>query len=168
VYLGDLERLQDIQRKRDITNRDWQRIILRNIAKSLTDDETTGWTNADKGAVGAVLTETTSKDSSFKQPVFETRQLWWQLHVKMQQPEYQNMLLLARMKDHLEQLLFARRQRYLTMAGYESIINKMHLDAEGHVVEPFVALAERGNRDERQKEWYEQLALDMEDECLIK
>ena len=47
-------------------------------------------------------------------------------------------------------------------------ITKVHLDAEGHVVEPFVKLAERQDREERQKVFYEQLALDLEEECLIK
>jgi len=145
VYLGDLERLQDIQKKRDVTNRDWQRIILRNLAKGLLED-----------------------GSSHPNPVFETRQLWFQVHTKMSESEYNNMLLLVRMKDHLEQLLLERKQRFLTMAAYESIVNKLHLDAEGHVVEPFMALDDEKDRDERQRVWYESIALDLEEECLIK
>ena len=78
------------------------------------------------------------------------------------------MLLLVRMEEHLEKLMFERKQRFLTMAGYESIINKLHLDAEGCVVEPFVALADNKDRAERQKAWYENLALELEEECLIK
>jgi hypothetical protein len=148
--LGDLERLQDIQKKRDVTNRDWQRIILRNIAKALVEEDSNGPT------------------ASTSLPVFETRQLWWQLHTKMRELEYQNMLLLVRMKDHLEDLLFQRKQRFLTMAAYESIVNKLHLDAEGHVVEPFVALDDKKDRDERQRVWYESISLDLEEECLIK
>lgn len=60
VYLGDLERLQDIQRKRDATNRSWQRIILRNIGK------TVGWDmeSTDKAAFGGAAP-----------PVVETRQV---------------------------------------------------------------------------------------------
>jgi 2,3-bisphosphoglycerate-dependent phosphoglycerate mutase len=147
VFLGDLERLQDIQRKRDATNRAWQVTLLRNIALSL----------------GGEAGEATKKPS-----VFETRQLWWQIHNRMQTPEYGNMLLLDRMRNHLEQLMVDRKQRFLTMAGYESIINKLHLDAEGCLVEPFVALSERDDRSERQRKWYENLALDLEEECLIK
>lgn len=148
--MGDLERLQDIQKKRDVTNRDWQRIILRNIAKALVEEDSNG------------------PATSTSLPVFETRQLWWQLHTKMRELEYQNMLLLVRMKDHLEDLLFQRKQRFLTMAAYESIVNKLHLDAEGHVVEPFVALDDKKDRDERQRVWYESISLDLEEECLIK
>lgn len=100
--------------------------------------------------------------------VFETRQLWWQLHSKMREkPEYEKMLLLVRMKDHLEKLVY-RRQRLLTYQGFESIVKKLHLDTEGLVIEPFVALADQEDRDERQRIWYENLALDLEEECLIK
>lgn len=160
VYLGDLERLQDIQKKRDVTNRDWQRIILRNIAKALLDEDSNGPPTS--------TSTSTITSTSTSLPVFETRQLWWQLHSKMRELEYQNMLLLVRMKDHLEDILFQRKQRFLTMAAYESIVNKLHLDAEGHVVEPFVALDDKKDRDERQRVWYESISLDLEEECLIK
>jgi 2,3-bisphosphoglycerate-dependent phosphoglycerate mutase len=143
VYLGDLTRLQEIQRKRDATNRDWQRIILRNLFKSLDEEE--------------------QQDG-----VVETRALYFQVHEKMRQKEFGNMLLLARMKDQLESLMSRRRQRYLTLSGYESIVNKLHLDAEGHIVEPFVALTDKVEREKRAKDWYEMLALDLEEECLIK
>lgn len=149
VYLGDLERLQDIQRKRDVTNRDWQRIILRNIVKTLVGADPADVKTATPMAV-------------------ETRQLWWQVHERMQRPEYNNMLLLMRMKDHLEDLMYNRKQKFLTLAKYESIVNQLHLDAEGHLVEPFVDLADRCAREERQRNWYESLALDVEEECLIK
>lgn len=147
VYLGDLDRLQDIQRKRDVTNRDWQRIILRNIATSLTEED---------GRAGR------------SQPVFETRQLWWQIHTRMQNPGYGNMLLLVRMRDHLEKLMCERKQRFLTRSGYESILDKIHVDTEGCVVEPFVPLTCSDDRSERQKRWHEAIALDLEEECLIK
>lgn len=60
VYLGDLERLQDIQKKRDATNRAWQRIILRNIGKAV------GWDmdSNEKAAFGGAAP-----------PVVETRQV---------------------------------------------------------------------------------------------
>jgi hypothetical protein len=72
------------------------------------------------------------------------------------------------MKDHLEDLMYNRKQKFLTFAKYESIVNQLHLDAEGHLVEPFVDLADRFAREERQRSWYESLALDLEEECLIK
>jgi hypothetical protein len=98
----------------------------------------------------------------------ETRQLWWQVHEKMKSPEYRNMLLLARMQSCLEELMYERKQKFITQCTYESLIKKIHLDTEGCVVEPFVDLADRHNRDARQQIWYDNLALDMEEECLIK
>lgn len=176
VYLGDLVRLQEIQRKRDATNRDWQRIILRNIAKSLG-----------LGEVGG-------------RNVMETRQLWWQIHQKMQSPEYGNMLLLIRMLNCLEDLMDNRKQKYITHTSYENWLQKIHLDTEGKkrtstwwlwhyffdtsiglnnttqytqhctgcAVEPFVELADKESRETRQQRWYESLALDLEEEALIK
>lgn len=178
VYLGDLERLQDIQSKRDVTNRNWQRIILYNIAKALHEDDI----SSSPGAI----TETTNEDdknedvktdaigeSPFpknlnRKFILETRQLWFKLHEKMQSPEYGNMLLLVRMRDELEHRMYQRKQRYLTFAGYEELVNKLHLDAEGHVVEPFVALSERQDREERQRMHIEAIAQDLEEECLIR
>ena len=179
VYLGDLERLQGIQKKRDATNRDWQKVILRNVGKSLgwidmgevdnsnsqsTNDQTTAsagihMNGASSLAFGRGITGPSS---------IETRQLWWQIHEKMKSPEYRNMLLLARMQKCLEELMYERKQKFITQSTYESLIKKIHLDTEGCVVEPFVDLADRQNRDERQQIWYENLALDMEEECLIK
>lgn len=46
--------------------------------------------------------------------------------------------------------------------------NKIHLDAEGQIVEPFIKLSDRHDREERQRAWYDTLALDLEEECLIK
>mmetsp|Transcript_7684 Transcript_7684/g.11093 ORF Transcript_7684/g.11093 Transcript_7684/m.11093 type:complete len:323 (+) Transcript_7684:114-1082(+) len=178
VYLGDLERLQDIQRKRDATNRDWQRIILRKIPGFLIASEESNQEKAEQqqgnsnNGDSQKQTDDTRKSSANKKGrahVFETRQLWWQLHTKMQEkPEYQKMLLLVRMKDHLEELMFQRKQRYLTSSAFESIVNKLHLDAEGHLVEPFVALNDQKERDERQRIWYENLYSTLEVEGLIK
>ena len=149
VYLGDLERLQDIQKKRDATNRSWQRIILRNIGK------TVGWEFdvQEKAAFGGAAP-----------PVVETRQLWWQVHNKMKSPEYSNMLLLQRMREYLESLMYERKQRYITKRHYGQMIDKLHLDAEGHVVEPFVLLADREGREERERLFYE-LAIELEEEA---
>ena len=167
VYLGDLERLQDIQRKRDVTNRDWQRIILGNVAKSLIDPQVGG-----EGGLQVDLNKSDKEplnDDILKTVVFETRQLWWQLHTKMREkPEYEKMLLLVRMNDHLEDLMYNRRQKFLTYQGFESIVKKLHLDAEGQIIEPFVALSDQEDRNERQRVWHENLVLDLEEECLIK
>ena len=150
--MGDLERLQDIQKKRDVTNRDWQRIILRNIGKSL------GWNMDCK-----------DPDTPKQGPkVVETRQLWWQVHTKMQNSDYSNMLLLAIMEDELEHLMYGRKQKYITKSTYIKLIEKLHLDTEGQVVEPFVALAERHDREERQRLWYESLVSELEEEALIR
>ena len=149
VYLGDLERLQDIQKKRDATNRDWQRIILRNIGKSL------GWDmDGEEGA----------DDES---NAVELRQLWWQVHNKMQLPDYRNMLLLANMFDELEGRIDAK-QRYMAKSEYTKLIEKLHLDTEGKVVEPFVKLSEREDREERQRLWYAANYSELEEEALIK
>ena len=152
VYLGDLERLQSIQKKRDATNRDWQRIILRNVGKSL------GWNmdnDPEKGNAGAPK-------------VLETRTLWWKIHEKMQNQEYGNMLLLVRMEDELEKLLNTTKQRYITMRQYESMIDRLHLDSTGKLVQPFVALNDRESREERERLWFESLTSDLEEEALIR
>ena len=75
VYLGDLERLQDIQKKRDATARMWQRVILRNIAKQVNEEDIV------------------EDDMCFHNPHFhgenivETKHLWWKITQKMQNPE---------------------------------------------------------------------------------
>ena len=148
VYLGDLERLQDIQSKRDATNRDWQRIILRNVARQMNEN---------------LAEEGVEFDG-----VMEIRQLYFQIDSKMKQNEFGNMLLLMRMKSHLENLMWKRKQRYLTMEAFENILNKLHLDAEGHVVEPFENMADETSREKRAKDWFELHATELEEECLIK
>lgn len=166
VYLGDLERLQDIQRKRDATNRNWQKVILRNIGKSL------GWEMEETSTVAAATTldsaSTPQRERKQASNAVETRQVWWQIHTKMKLPDYRNMLLLVRMQACLEDLMYERKQKYVTQCSYESLVKKIHLDTEGCVVEPFVDLANTIHREERQQIWYENLALDMEEECLIR
>lgn len=137
-----MERLQDIQKKRDATNRGWQRIILRNIGK------TVGW-------------DYESTDNA--PPAVETRQLWWQVHSRMRASEYSNMLLLRRMRESLETLMYERKQRYITKRQYGQMIEKIHLDTEGHVVEPFVLLSDTNNREERERMYYE-MAIELEEE----
>lgn len=148
VYLGDLERLQDIQSKRDATNRDWQRIILRNVARQMN--------------------ENLAKEGVEFDGVMEIRQLYFQIDTKMKQKEFGNMLLLTKMKAHLETLMWKRKQRYLTKEAFESILDKLHLDAEGHVVEPFENMACETSREKRAKDWFELHATELEEECLIK
>jgi hypothetical protein len=161
--LGDLERLQEIQKKRDATNRDWQRIILRNIGKTLGWDMDVFNDDVDAGSCKKEVTAAASQA-----PAMSTRQLWWQIHHKMETPEYSNMILLNRMKDCLEELMYDRKQTFITKVTYNNLINKLHLDTEGKVVEPFTALADREDREERQRLWYQSLTLDLEEECLIK
>lgn len=149
-----MERLQDIQKKRDVTNRDWQRIILKNIGKSLGWDFDTA--------------DGTSGTARSAPKVVSTRQLWWQVHTKMQSPDYRNMLLLNKMSDILEGLMNVNKQKFMTKDKYAKLVDKLHLDTEGSVVEPFVELADRRDRDERHRIWYESLAVELEEECLIK
>ena len=155
--------MQEIQKKRDATNRDWQRIILRNVGKSL------GWdldalNDADAGSCKKQTTNNGEVDSR----AISTRQLWWQIHSKMDSPDYSNMILLQRMKSSLEDLMYERKQLYVTKVTFNNLINKLHLDAEGKVVEPFTALADRKERAERHRVWHQRLTIDLEEECLIK
>jgi hypothetical protein len=164
VYIGDQERLQEIQKVRDRTNRDWQRIILRNIGKSF------GW-KMEEFAISEVQQP---QHCSFVHPdlktgnVVEIRQLWWQVHNKMKEPDYKNMLLLSRMLSCLEDLMDTRKQKYITESAYANLVMKIHLDTEGCIVEPFVNLADKQSREVRQQMWYENVAMDLEGECLIK
>jgi hypothetical protein len=100
--------------------------------------------------------------------VYETRQLWFKIHEKMQSPEYCNMLLLAKMKDELEHRMYQRKQRKITFSKYEELVNKLDLDTEGHVVEPFVKIADRQDREERQRSFNASISQDLEEDCLIK
>ncbi|KAL9182602.1 hypothetical protein ACHAXT_013254 [Thalassiosira profunda] len=156
VYLGDLERLQDIQKKRDATSRMWQRVILRNIAKQVNEEDIA------------------EDHTCFHNPRFhaenivETKHLWYKIAQKMQDPEFGNMLLLVRMKEFLESLLAYRRSRkiktyrYIPLEAYEKIVEKIHLDSAGEVVDPFVSLDDRENREERQRRWIEDMNADKE------
>jgi 2,3-bisphosphoglycerate-dependent phosphoglycerate mutase len=75
VYLGDLERLQDIQKKRDATNRGWQRVILRNIARQSNEED--------------ILEDGNRyhNPNFHRDGVVETKHLWWKIVQKMQNPE---------------------------------------------------------------------------------
>ena len=166
VYLGDLERLQEIQKKRDATNRDWQRIILRNIARQLVESHADDDDDKDGDSDGDADADVASHGAS--DGVMEIRLLYFHIHSKMKVKELGNMVLLVRMKNHLEELMLGRKQQYLTMEGFETILTKLHLDAEGHVVEPFVDMNDESGRVQRAKEYDAMLALDLEEECLIK
>ena len=79
------------------------------------------------------------------------------------------MLLLVRMKEFLESLLAYRRSRrsktyrYIPLLAYEKIVEKLHLDSEGTVVDPFVSLEDRMDREERQRRWIESVNADKQD-----
>ncbi len=121
VYLGDIERLKVIQRKRDLQNRDWQRIILKNIFQAAAKE-----------------------DDSSTQQIVQTRQLWWKVHEKMGEDEFSNMILLKRCAEMLEELS-VKRQREITVDGFNSILKKLHLDAEGEVITPFEKVDKTAN-----------------------
>ena len=130
AYIGDESRLEDIQAKRDLTNRDWQRIILGNIFNQTLEE-------CDQSRI--------SDQSSFEDKSVVTNQLHWKLYNKMlggacRTPEYKNMLLLRKMLDHLEGMI-KRRQNILTEDGFTAIIKKLHLDVMGKVEPPFTPLA---------------------------
>lgn len=65
------------------------------------------------------------------------------------------MLLLQRMRDYLEKAMYERKQRYMTKRHYGKVIDQLHLDATGQVVEPFVLLSDRQSRAERERQFYE-------------
>ncbi|GMH73980.1 hypothetical protein TrST_g6645 [Triparma strigata] len=124
TYLGDTDRLKSIQGKRDLTNRDWQRIILRKVYDEAVNCET--------------------------ENVVETRNLWWALHAKMgESEEYKNMLLLDKMLTMLEEEAKSRKQRYITREGFDAMIKKLHLDSEGQVVLPFKKVGQGRKREEQ-------------------
>lgn len=158
VYLGDLERLQDIQKKRDATNRGWQRVILRNIAKQVNEED------IQEDHLCYYNNHFHSKD------IVETKHLWYRIVQKMKNPEFANMLLLVRMKEYLESIMAYRMHhhgqehhrnknyRYIPLATIEKIIEEIHVGSEGEVVDPFVSLQDRHDREERHKRWMESLA----------
>lgn len=158
VYLGDLERLQDIQKKRDATNRGWQRVILRNIAKQVNEED-------------IAEDHLCNYNNHFhSKEIVETKHLWYRIVQKMNNPEFANMLLLVRMKEYLESLMAYRihyhgqehhrnkTYRYIPLAAIEKIIEEIHLGSEGQVVDPFVSLLDRQDREERHKRWMRSLA----------
>jgi hypothetical protein len=73
------------------------------------------------------------------------------------------------MKEFLETLLAYRRgrnarsHRFIPLAAYEKILEKIHLDSAGKVVDPFVSLEDRVDREERQRRWIESLNRDKQD-----
>ncbi|KAL3804320.1 hypothetical protein HJC23_011248 [Cyclotella cryptica] len=87
--------------------------------------------------------------------------------------EFANMLLLVRMKEYLESLLAYRKHRsnknlrYIPLETYEKIVEQIHLDSAGEVVDPFVSLEDRQDREERQRRWLEGLSLNVDSHSLI-
>ena len=162
VYLGDLDRLQDIQKKRDATSRQWQRVILRNIAKSVNEEDL----KEDHTEFHCIHFHNES--------IVETKHLWYKIVQKMQDPEFENMLLLVRMKEFLESLLtyrWGRRlktYRYMPLEAFEKIIEKIHMNSEGDVVDPFVSLEDRKDREYRQRKWLESLNTNTDPNDLVE
>lgn len=100
TYLGDVDRLKDIQAKRDVTNRDFQRIILRDIwDKCIADD------------------------------VGSTRDILMAVYRSLEVEEYANMLLLHRMMALLEEEVRDGKEskigKFITKEGYEAMIKKV-------------------------------------------
>lgn len=163
VYLGDLGRLQDIQKKRDATSRAWQRVILRNIAQQVNEED-------------IAEEHLCYSDNHFhSKDIVETTHLWFKIVQKTKQSGFANMLLLVRMKEYLESLLAYRphhhgqeyhrvkNYRYIPLAAYEKIVEEIHLGSEGEVVDPFVSLQDRHDRDERHSRWMENLGYSSEE-----
>ena len=55
------------------------------------------------------------------------------------------------------------RSERLESLAYEKILEKIHLDSAGKVVDPFVSLEDRVDREERQRWWIESLNRDKQD-----
>lgn len=100
--------------------------------------------------------------------MLSVRQLWFQIHKKMQLPEYNNMLLLVKMEEELERLMHKGKKKFLTVSKYERMLDRLHLDTAGQLVEPFIALSDQADREKRQQLWDESVSMDLEEECLIK
>jgi 2,3-bisphosphoglycerate-dependent phosphoglycerate mutase len=94
VYLGDLERLQDIQKKRDATNRGWQRVILRNIARQSNEED--------------ILEDCTRYHNPrfHREGVVETKHLWWKIAQKMQNPEVRGWEIISLLLFNCRMALF--------------------------------------------------------------
>ena len=94
VYLGDLERLQDIQKKRDATNRGWQRVILRNIARQSNEED--------------ILEDCTRYHNPrfHREGVVETKHLWWKIAQKMQNPEVRGWEIISMLLFNCRMALF--------------------------------------------------------------
>jgi len=127
VFIGDSSRLELIQSKRDLTNRDWQRIILNNIFNQTVEESEMSTANYRHISTS---------------PIVDTRHLWWKVHEKMMggqclSTEYANMLLLRKMFHMLEEMVEGRKQQQLTKAGFQAMIQKLHLDSAGKVIPAF-------------------------------
>ena len=191
VYLGDLERLQDIQKKRDATSRCWQRVILRNIAKRVNEEDVAEDEHCLDGP------DFHGEDS------VDTKHLCRKITEKLQNPEFANMLrkysgslhtfdhtlfssqcinnspftpfptmlyhshkVLVRMKEYLETLLAKANTdiyRYIPLETYKQIVDQIHFDSAGQVVDPFVSLKDREDREARQIAWIKGLNSDRKD-----
>ena len=100
TYLGDIDRLKDIQSKRDVTNRDFQRFILRDV-----------WDRCIASEVGS------------------TRDILMSVYGALEEEEYSNMLLLHRMMALLEEEVRDGKEskigKFITKEGYEAMMKKV-------------------------------------------
>mmetsp|Transcript_5435 Transcript_5435/g.11217 ORF Transcript_5435/g.11217 Transcript_5435/m.11217 type:complete len:267 (-) Transcript_5435:472-1272(-) len=138
VYLGDIDRLKDIQEKRDKTNRDWQMIVLRNL-----------FTKA--------FEESGRTENTDGQETVTTRSLCYEVQSKMQEVEFSNMLMLDRAARNLDDLITKFSRKNITRQEFDSMVNKLHIDAEGHVVKPFQPVCSPESRGRRQEVRFEQM-----------
>lgn len=170
VYLGDLGRLQEIQKKRDVTNRDWQRIILRNIAKSLLLTIVPTATATPIFARNGIFpnnykaNDDNQRKTTHQKQIMDTRQLWWKIRAKLnEKPEFRNMMLLSRMMEYLEGEISTKHSRYITMVAFEKVLNQIHLDTTGKVVEPFEELSGNSKKDDDDDDYTMSYAIMSED-----
>ena len=56
------------------------------------------------------------------------------------------------MKEFLEGLFANKGSRYIPLEAYNKIVEKIHLDSVGHVVDPFLSLEHQDDREERQRD----------------
>jgi len=143
VYLGDVQRLKDIQEKRDRTNRDWQKIILRNLFASALHKSR---------ACASVQDLHDCDQNADKADAVATRSLWYEIHSKMQEPEFGNMLMLDAAADVLDKMVRSKKwgAAHLTAGAFNAIVSQLHLDTEGRVVAPFQEVCGAAARERRQ------------------
>lgn len=127
--------------KKDTKHRDWQRVILVKLVDSMIR-------KAEPGVERKV--------NGVEQIWIDVLQVYRKLKRKMRErPEYARMRLLINMKDHLEEWVKRRSKHVITPQEWEEIIDKLHAEASGKVVDPFVPINTTECQEERERIWYE-------------